>query len=176
MTKAKLGSIGLSFLVLAFLVVWMATGDVKEARDEAPEDTLEESDSAASVQVDVLRTRLYEPGLMLQGQLEPWRTVSVGARVAGTVEELMVEQGDQVEAGDVLLRLSEDGRRTSVEQWQSRIRKLEADLSAAQKLRSRNLTSESEVLTLQSELSAALSLYTSPSPRDRQKSRMPSSA
>ncbi|MCC4284796.1 efflux RND transporter periplasmic adaptor subunit [Marinobacter salarius] len=155
MTKAKLGSIGLSFLVLALLVVWMATGDVKEARDEAPEDTPEESVSAPSVQVDVLRTRLYEPGLMLQGQLEPWRTVSVGARVAGTVEELMVEQGDQVEAGDVLLRLSEDGRRTSVEQWQSRIRKLEADLSAAQKLRSRNLTSESEVLTLQSDLSAA---------------------
>ena len=31
MTKAKLGSIGLSFLVLALLVVWMATGDVKEA-------------------------------------------------------------------------------------------------------------------------------------------------
>ena len=65
MTKAKLGSIGLSFLVLALLVVWMATGDVKEARDEAPEDTPEESVSAPSVQVDVLRTRLYEPGLML---------------------------------------------------------------------------------------------------------------
>ena len=155
MTKAKLGSIGLSFLVLALLVVWMTTGDVKEARYEAPEDTAEESVTAPSVQVDVLRTRLYEPGLMLQGQLEPWRTVSVGARVAGTVDELMVAQGDQVEEGEVLLRLSEDGRRTSVDQWQSRIRKLEADLSAAQKLRSRNLTSESEVLTLQSELSAA---------------------
>ena len=85
MTKAKLGSIGLSFLVLALLVVWMATGDVKEARDEAPENTPEDAVSTPSVQVDVLRTRLYEPGLMLQGQLEPWRTVSIGARVAGTV-------------------------------------------------------------------------------------------
>jgi len=155
MTKAKLGSIGLSFLVMMLLVVWMATGEVKEARDEAPDDTPEEKASAPSVQVDVLRARLYEPGLMLQGQLEPWRTVSVGARVAGTVEELKVEQGARVEAGDVLLRLSEDGRRKAVEQWQSRIRKIEADLSAAQKLRARNLTSESEILTLQSELSAA---------------------
>ncbi|MDF0751055.1 efflux RND transporter periplasmic adaptor subunit [Marinobacter sp. 71-i] len=155
MTKAKLGSIGLSFLVLAFLVVWMATGEVKEAREKSPEQAPEEKAVAPSVQVDVLRARLYEPGLMLQGQLEPWRTVSIGARVAGTVEELMVEQGARVEAGDVLLRLSEDGRHTAVAQWQSRIRKLEADLSAAQKLRARDLTSESEILTLQSELSAA---------------------
>lgn len=155
MTKAKLGSIGLSFLVLAFLVVWMATGEVKEAREKAPEQAPEEKAEAPSVQVDVLRARLYEPGLLLQGQLEPWRSVSIGARVAGTVEELMVEQGARVEAGDVLLRLSEDGRRTAVAQWQSRIRKLEADLSAAQKLRARDLASESEILTLQSELSAA---------------------
>lgn len=155
MTKAKLGSIGLSLLVLTLLVVWMATGNIREARDDAPEAPPEQEQAAPSVQVDILRDRPYQPGLMLQGQLEPWRTVSIGARIAGTVDELMVEQGDRVSEGDVLLRLSEDGRGTAVEQWQSRIRKLEADLSAAQSLRARDLTSESEVLTLQSELSAA---------------------
>lgn len=155
MTKAKLGSIGLSFLILTLLVVWMAMGDVKEAREQAPEAAPEPEKSAPSVQVDILRDRPYEPGLMVQGQLEPWRSVSIGARVAGTVEELMVEQGDRVSEGDVLLRVSEDGRGTAVTQWQSRIRKLEADLSAAQRLRARDLSSESEVLTLQSELSAA---------------------
>ncbi|MDL0430388.1 efflux RND transporter periplasmic adaptor subunit [Marinobacter sp. TBZ242] len=155
MTKAKLGSIGLSLLVLVLLVVWMATGNVKEARDEAPEATPDQDKGMPSVQVDILRARPYEPGLMLQGQLEPWRAVSIGARAAGTVEELMVEQGERVEEGKVLLRLSEDGRGAAVEQWQSRIRKLEADLSAAQQLRARDLTSESELLTLQSELSAA---------------------
>ncbi|MEP3165541.1 MAG: efflux RND transporter periplasmic adaptor subunit [Marinobacter sp.] len=155
MTKAKLGSIGLSFLVLALLVVWMATGNVREARDEAPEAPPEQEKGVPSVQVDMLRERPYEPALMVQGQLEPWRSVAIGARVAGTVEELMVEQGDRVAEGDVLLRLSEDGRGTAVEQWQSRLRKLEADLAAARRLRARDLTSESEVLTLQSELSAA---------------------
>lgn len=155
MTRAKLGSIGLSFLVLVVLMVWMATGEVKEARDEAPEEEAEPVSAAPAVQVDVLRASLYQPGLMVQGQLEPWQSVSIGARVAGTVEELMVEQGARVRQGDVLLRLSEDGRRSGVERWQSRLRKLEADLSAAQKLRARDLTSESEILTLQSELSAA---------------------
>ncbi|MDX1459245.1 MAG: efflux RND transporter periplasmic adaptor subunit [Marinobacter sp.] len=155
MTKAKLGSIGLSFLVLALLVVWMATGNVREARDEAPEAPPEQEKGVPSVQVDLLRARLYEPALMVQGQLEPWRSVTIGARVAGTVEELMVEQGDRVTEGDVLLRLSEDGRGTAVAQWQSRLQKLEADLSAARRLRARDLSSESDVLTLQSELAAA---------------------
>lgn len=155
MTKAKLGSIGLSFLVLALLVVWMATGNVREARDEAPEAPPEQEKGVPSVQVDMLRDRPYEPALMVQGQLEPWRSVAIGARVAGTVDELMVDQGDRVAEGDALLRLSEDGRGTAVEQWQARLRKLEADLSAARRLRSRDLSSESEVLTLQSELSAA---------------------
>lgn len=155
MTKAKLGSIGLSFLVLVLLVIWMATGEVKEAREEAPESSPEEKAVAPSVQVDTLQARLYAPALMVQGQLEPWRAVVIGARVAGTVDELMVEQGDRVKEGDVLLRLSEDGRGTAVEQWHSRIRKLEADLAAAQQLRARDLASESELLTLQSELSAA---------------------
>lgn len=155
MTKAKLGSIGLSLLVLVLLVIWMATGEVKVARQDAPEQPPEEAAVAPSVQVDVLQARLYEPALMVQGQLEPWRTVVIGARVAGVVDELMVEQGARVKEGDILLRLSEDGRGTAVEQWQSRIRKLEADLSAARKLRARDLTSETEILTLQSELSAA---------------------
>ncbi|NMT64305.1 efflux RND transporter periplasmic adaptor subunit [Marinobacter orientalis] len=155
MTKAKLGSIGLSLLVLVLLVVWMVTGEVKVAREEVPEQAPGDRAAAPSVQVDLLQARLYEPALMVQGQLEPWRTVSVGARISGTVEELMVEQGDRVREGDVLLRLSEDGRGTAVEQWRSRIRKLEADLSAAERLRARDLASESEVLTLQSELAVA---------------------
>ena len=36
MKKAKIGSIGLSLLVILVLVVWMATGDVKVASNEAP--------------------------------------------------------------------------------------------------------------------------------------------
>ncbi len=36
MTKAKLGSLGLSLLVVVLLVIWMATGELKVASDDAP--------------------------------------------------------------------------------------------------------------------------------------------
>src|SRR5690554_8153949 len=78
----------------------------------------------------------------------------VGARVAGTVEQLHVQLGDQVKAGEPLLTLSTDGREGVVERWRSNIRKLEADLAGARRLRSNNLASETEGLRVQSELAA----------------------
>jgi multidrug efflux system membrane fusion protein len=155
MSKTKLGSVGLSLLIVIALVVWMATGETKVAKTKAPEQKAEISHELTRVQVQTLSARLYEPGLLLQGQLEPWFSVDISARVAGTVEQVAADQGDQVSAGDTLLTLSDDGRSAVVQRWQARTRKLEADLAAARKLRSNNLASQSDVLGLEGELAAA---------------------
>jgi len=155
MTKAKLGSLGLSLLVVVLLVIWMATGELKVASDDAPAEPGQEQRQPTRVEVEMLEATNYRPVLKLQGQLQPWQSVMVGARVAGTVEQLHVQLGDQVKAGEPLLTLSTDGREAVVERWRANIRKLEADLAGARRLRSNNLASETEVLRLQSELAAA---------------------
>lgn len=155
MSKGKWGSLGLSLLVIVALVIWMATGDVKMAKQTAPEQQSGDDRALTSVQVETLVSRLHEPGLLLQGQLEPWHSVMISARVAGTVENLAVDLGEHVKSGDVLLTLSNDGRDTVVARWQARVRSLEADRAAARKLRSSNLASQSELLNLESELAAA---------------------
>lgn len=155
MTKAKLGSIGLSLFLFLALIVWMATGDIRVAETEAPEEPQASEASLPAVQIEQRQSRIYQPGLLLQGQIEPWQSVSIAARVPATVDSLNVKLGDQVEAGQVMARLSEDGRQTAVARWESRLRKLEADLKAARRLLERELTSESEILTLESELSTA---------------------
>jgi len=160
MTKAKLGSIGLSLFLFIALVVWMATGDVRVAQQAAPEPQQESEAALPAVQVERRQARLYQPGLLLQGQIEPWQSVAIAARVAGTVESLNVSLGDEVEAGEVMAELSEDGRQAAVTRWQARLRKLEADMAAARRLRERELTSESEILILQSELATARAALT----------------
>ncbi|HLT13069.1 MAG TPA: efflux RND transporter periplasmic adaptor subunit [Marinobacter sp.] len=155
MTKAKWSSLGLSVLVIVVLVIWMATGDIKMASDEAPPEPEQEQRELTRVDVEVLEAVAYQPELKLQGQVEPWQLVMVSARAAGTVESLQVGLGDQVTAGQKLLTLSTDGRDAVAARWQSRIRKLEADLSAARQLKARNLAAETELLSLQSELAAA---------------------
>lgn len=155
MSKSRWGSLGLAFLIVVGLILWMVSGEVKVAQQDAPEMQEPPAPERPRVEVETLQARLYEPGLLLQGQLEPWRSVTISAGVSGTVEELMVRQGERVEKGQPLLRLSDDGRRSDVERWQARIRKLEADLAAAQRLGSSNLVSQSEILGLESELAGA---------------------
>jgi multidrug efflux system membrane fusion protein len=155
MTKAKLGSIGLSLFLFIALIVWMATGEIRVAEKNAPASEQAGEASLPAVQVEQRESRLYQPSLLLQGQIEPWQSVVIAARASGTVESLEVGLGDQVRAGQGMARLSEDGRQAAVTRWQSRLKKLEADLAAARRLRERELTSESEILTLQSELAAA---------------------
>lgn len=155
MSKVKWSSLGLSLVVVLALVIWMATGDIKVASSKPPTQQKAAQQELTRVQVTTLNARLYEPGLLLQGQLEPWSAVTVSARVAGTVETVEANLGDLVKAGSVLLTLSEDGRGAGVERWQARVKKLEADRSAARKLRSSNLASQSDILSVESELAAA---------------------
>ncbi|MBW7472558.1 efflux RND transporter periplasmic adaptor subunit [Marinobacter sp. F4218] len=155
MSKGKWGSLGLSLLVIIALAVWLATGDIKMASEAAPEKQEIGEQELTSVQVESLIARLHEPGLLLQGQLEPWHAVMISARVAGTVEKIEVDLGQHVKSGDTLVTLSDDGRRAVVDRWRARVRSLEADLAAARKLRSNNLASQSEMLNLESELAAA---------------------
>ncbi|MBC7193462.1 efflux RND transporter periplasmic adaptor subunit [Marinobacter sp.] len=155
MNKRKLSTVGLSVLIIVVLVIWMATGDVRQSRDTMPESQPEVTGELPRVQIQLLQAQLYQPFVRLQGQLMPWRSVAVSARVPATVESIKVEQGQQVRKGDVLARLSEDGRGTVVERWEARVRKLESDLAAARRLRSDNLASQSEILSLESDLAAA---------------------
>ena len=155
MTRAKWSSLGLSLLVIVALVVWMATGEVRMASDEPPPEPGQENDEPTRVEVQTLQSQAYQPSLKLQGQLEPWQSVMVSARAGGTVEQLHVDLGQRVEAGEPLLTLSKDGRDAVVERWRASVRKLEADLAAARRLRSNNLAAETDILGLQSELAAA---------------------
>jgi len=75
MTKAKLGSLGLSLLILVLLVVWMATSDVKVASKEAPDEPQVQDAERIRVEIETLEATRYQPTLKLQGQLEPWRSV-----------------------------------------------------------------------------------------------------
>ena len=155
MTRTKWSAWGLSLLVIIVLAIWIATGDVRMTRTNAPVAQAQEHMALTPVEVTWLAAQPYQPVLRLQGQLEPWQSVVVSARAAGTVERLDVQLGQSVKAGTELVSLSVDGRNAVQARWQAQIRKLEADLAAIKKLQSKNLAAETDILRLQSELAAA---------------------
>lgn len=149
------GPVGLAVLLTLGLILWMISGDVKTARDDVDEPQKISSHGPVRVEVEQYNATNYQSKLMIQGQIEPWRRVSVSAQVEATVEALPVQQGQQVRAGEVLVKLSEEDRPAAVAQARARVRQLTAELKAAERLRSGNLVSESEQLRLESELSAS---------------------
>ena len=46
--------------------------------------------------------------IRISGQVHPMTTIQVSPREAGIVEEIVIEEGTQVQAGDVIIRLSND--------------------------------------------------------------------
>ena len=46
--------------------------------------------------------------IRVSGQVHPMTTIQLSPREAGIVEEIVIEEGTQVKAGDVIIRLSND--------------------------------------------------------------------
>ncbi|MBX3414940.1 MAG: HlyD family efflux transporter periplasmic adaptor subunit [Pirellulales bacterium] len=57
--------------------------------------------------------------------------IEVGSRVGGRIEEVFVEEGDEVQAGDVLVRFETVGMRAQLDEARSRVGRLQAELEKA---------------------------------------------
>ena len=77
--------------------------------------------------------------------LEPLAESQVVAKTSGVALEVLVEEGQQVKAGQPLVRLDADRARLSVAQAQAQLRKLENNYSRAQQLVAQQLISAGEV-------------------------------
>ncbi len=106
MNKFKWSSVGLSVVLIVALLVWMASGEIKQTETKAPERSAQQNTELSRVEVTTLNARNYQPELLVQGQVLPWRSVMVSARVSATVKSLVVELGDTVSQGQTLLTLT----------------------------------------------------------------------
>lgn len=65
------------------------------------------------------------------GTIEPIRTVNLSPKTAGTVEELYVEQGDKVEAGQVIARMDSEQINAQIVQFEAGVAEARAQLDEA---------------------------------------------
>lgn len=79
----------------------------------------------------VVRTNM-ERSLELTGSVRGWQEVNVAAKVPGRVEEILVEMGDAVRAGDVLVRLDDRTARAERDRAMAAVKVAEAALQQAQ--------------------------------------------
>ncbi len=106
--------------------------------------------TAMEAPVDTWRARIRSVG-----SLSALRGVEITSEIDGRVTEVAVDDGVEVERGDVLVRLSAQGLEADLRAARAEARLAEIELERQQRLRRQNANSESDVDRAESELEQA---------------------
>ncbi len=120
-----------------------AEEDQKDAKngDEEGEDE-EDGEEAVPVEVVALDRGRIESVLKFSANLEAESDVQVFSEAARRVRQLLVEEGDDVRRGQVLVRLQDDEQRTALERAESQLRKAQREYERQTSLFEQQLIAE----------------------------------
>lgn len=138
--------------VLAF------AGCQQDANDAASDEDEEETPAIPVETSRAIRGDIYA---MYSGTapIEAFAEAEVIAKVAGEIERILVEEGDDVESGQVLARLDGDRLRFELMQAEANLRKLERDYQRNVDLRDKSLISVGDFEKIKYEMDALEASY-----------------
>ena len=119
---------------------WVLSGNLGDDAPAAQGDTgpapepVVEAPPVVSVRVATSVAVPHVLEMTLTGQTAAQRMVAISAQTGGRVESLEVQEGDFVDAGDVIARLAPDDRMERLEEARSRVRLREIEHAAAAEL------------------------------------------
>lgn len=148
------GPVALAVGLAIVLGLWLVSGDLRRSVQSMDDPYEATEPRPALVEVSVLNARAFQPQVVVQGQVEPWRSVMIRSRITARVEALE-PLGARLEKDEPVARLSEEDRQEQVEQAQARLERAQADVEAASRLRGQDLASQSEYLARSADRAAA---------------------
>lgn len=147
----RISPIVIAIILSIILIVWMLSGNQQSSQTSAPAPQQLPEDTLSHVETRWSTAQAHQPQLVAQGQLLPWRQVSIKARQQGTVEKILHYQGEFVSTGDKLLQLSDEGRNQQLQQAIATLKLRKSELESARLLGKSKFLSETELLRLESE-------------------------
>ena len=141
--------------LLLIVALFVFTGcDSKKKEEEAKAKAKAKAKAAGPpvikptlVELEAIKRGPIEALLERSAPLEAEAQVQVLARTQNPAVELLVEKGDKVEKGQVLLRLEDDRQQTDFATSLTQLEQAKIDLARKQNLYDQNLISETEYLT-----------------------------
>ncbi len=146
----------LALTIALVLAVWVIViGDHKRSKVDAPSSEPIAANSVNSVQIRTSVAEPWSPTIVSQGQLLPWRRVTLKSEVDARVLSLLKHQGDSVSKNDELLTLTDEGRSAQLKQAQADLEYAQLELESAKTLKSSRFVSATELSRFTSALAAA---------------------
>lgn len=146
----------IAILALVLMVAWMA--GVFSDRVEPGQEALPAAQIDDSFEVEFENQPLYEP---VPGSIEALQATAVSSRVLARITSIGVRAGDTVEAGQLLIELEDEDFSSRVQQAQSRIEALQAQVTEAESALQRATELRSTGALSQADLDRARANYDS---------------
>jgi membrane fusion protein (multidrug efflux system) len=149
--RQRLARLLFALIPVVLILLAMSIGGCSSDAQSKDADTPEETTTA--VPVEVASVKVGEASAFFSGtaSLEAEDEATVVARVGGVVEEIFVEEGTPVQAGQALARLDDERLRLEVERANVELAKLERVYERTQKMYDKQLVSAEQFEQIRSD-------------------------
>ncbi|MEZ5276585.1 MAG: efflux RND transporter periplasmic adaptor subunit [Opitutaceae bacterium] len=127
----------------------------KEGDGPGNGEKTDEKKEAVPVEVAEARIGDISSYLLYNSTLETEGAVEIYPQISGLIRELLVEEGDRVDAGDVLLRLDDDELRVAAKEAEVTLERLESTFKRTQDLSERGMINEQDFESARFDLAQA---------------------
>jgi membrane fusion protein, multidrug efflux system len=156
MSRAR-GSYLIAGIIAVAIVLWMLSGLIFKSDTAKEPQRAAGSDAGRGVLVQAFasQAQAIERFIVTEADVHPFRSAVIKAETAGRVDDVRVREGQRVEQGTLLAKLSLEAREAALAQATAERDRLEQDLQAAEKLAGQDYTPEQRVRQLAANLAAA---------------------
>jgi len=146
--------LAIAIVILLGLWLWSGSETPLQSADEAQDETTR-SQQLMKVQYRDSVAEDIDRVVVVQGQLEPFRTIELRAETEGRITTVAVQKGKRVTTGALLLSIEPGERKARLAEAVSLKRQRESHLAGLKRLGKSNLSSENALREAEAELAAA---------------------
>lgn len=114
-------------MITLIIVLFMTISDKKSEIQAEQEAAIKKERPPVNTVVMEVIPRLISNKINLPGAIEPWTRLELISKIAGSIEEILVQEGDSVKEGDIIALLESDDYRIALDRAEAAYKFAKAD-------------------------------------------------
>ncbi len=145
-----------ALFIFLLLSGWLASGYLQSDEQTSSQPATAPLRSLIQkVRIRVPQVKRVSQEIVLNGRMEPARTITLRSEVEGRVVKFGATQGSLVQKGDLIVQLDRRDRQARLAQARALLKQRELEYTGAEKLRKQNLQSEIQLAQIAFQLATA---------------------